>query len=286
MGRDAFKISAIIPTYNRRHTLLQALASVYAQGDWVYEVIVVDDGSTDDTVPVVRELYPQVRLICQSNQGVSHARNRGIEAAAGNWVALLDSDDQWLPDKLKVQVAALIESPEARVCHTDEIWIRRGQRVNAMQKHQKRGGWIFPHCLPLCVMSPSSVLLHREVFERVGLFDETLPACEDYDLWLRVCSLYPVEFVQEALLLKYGGHADQLSRRHWGMDRFRVIALEKIIQSGQLNGSDHRSAVNMLMVKCDILIQGARKRGHTQRAEHYRLLQQKYNHHLVSQTCV
>ena len=286
---NTFKISAIIPSYNRCHTLQRALASVYDQGECLHEVIVVDDGSTDDSAAMVKALYPHVKLIRQSNHGVSHARNRGIEAASGTWIALLDSDDQWCPLKLRSQMQRLSASPQAKICHTDEIWIRHGQRVNPMRKHQKRGGWIFQHCLPLCVMSPSSVLIHREVFDKVGLFDENLPACEDYDLWLRMCAHYPVEYVPQPLLVKYGGHADQLSRRHWGMDRFRIMALEKIIQSGGLSAVDQRGAVNMLVAKCDILIQGSSKRGHERRAEYYRHLKRHYKQHYlqhdVQHTC-
>ncbi len=101
-----------------------------------------------------------------------------------------------------------------RVCHTDEIWIRNGRRVNARKKHGKKGGWIFQHCLPLCAMSPSSIMIHRDVFTALGGFDERLPACEDYDLWLRITARYPVLFTRQPLIEKYGGHDDQLSRKY------------------------------------------------------------------------
>ena len=110
-----------------------------------------------------------------------------------------------------------------------------------MHKHAKAGGWIYTHCLPLCAISPSAVLIHRSIFDCVGLFNEQLPACEDYDLWLRICARFPVHFIPEPLIIKYGGHDDQLSRRYWGMDRFRIQALEDILASGVLT-EEHRQA--------------------------------------------
>ena len=180
-------VSAIIPTHNRSQTLLRALRSVYSQRIPVNEVIVIDDGSSDDTAARIQAEFPGVNLICQAQNGVSHARNRGIDAAQGEWLAFLDSDDEWLPIKVETQLNAVRNNPSFRICHSNEIWIRNGRRVNPMDKHRKHGGWIFEHCLtPLRHISPSSVLLHRSVVEEFGNFDESLPVCEDYDLWLRL----------------------------------------------------------------------------------------------------
>ena len=253
-------ISVVIPTFNRSPVLDRALDSVIAQTHSPAEVIVVDDGSTDGTAERVESGFPGVRVLQQENLGVSAARNRGIGASRGDWVAFLDSDDEWRPDKLERQVDALGDLPELRICHTDEIWIRRGRRVNPRQIHAKQGGWIFEHCLPLCAMSPSSILIHRSVLDDVGLFDETLPACEDYDLWLRICSRYPVLYVDEPLVVKYGGHEDQLSRRIWGLDRFRIRALEKVILDGSLSEHDRNAAATILVEKIGIYLAGARKR--------------------------
>ncbi|MES9936336.1 MAG: glycosyltransferase family A protein, partial [Sedimenticola sp.] len=228
------QISVIIPTHNRADLLERALKSVQAQTLPPLEVIVVDDGSEDHTREMVSEKFPRVRYLQQPNRGVSSARNLGISEARGDWIALLDSDDEWLPSKLASQKTRLESQPGHHICHTEEIWIRNGKRVNQMKKHTKQGGAIFQHCLPLCVISPSSVLIHKSVFREVGLFDESLPACEDYDLWLRICARYPVTYVEQPQIVKYGGHEDQLSRRHWGMDRFRLHALEKIITSGDI----------------------------------------------------
>jgi glycosyltransferase involved in cell wall biosynthesis len=230
---------------------------------------VVDDGSTDDTEGLICRQFPDVRYLQQENRGVAAARNRGIREAKGEWLAFLDSDDEWLPDKLERQLDALRDEPEFLLCHTNETWIRRGNRVNPMKKHTKSGGYIFRKCLPLCVISPSSVLIHGGLFERVGLFDESLPACEDYDLWLRITSILPVLYLEQPLIMKYGGHADQLSRRHWGMDRFRIRALEKVIDSETLADEDRRAAVRMLLEKIDIYLVGARKRGKKNDTEGY-----------------
>lgn len=261
MMNTTVSVSVIIPTHNRMDLLHRALKSVDAQSVVPSEIIVVDDGSSDGTAEMLVKQFPHVHYIFQENQGVSKARNVGIEHAKGDWVALLDSDDEWLSNKLERQLQQLKLNPQIRLCHTEEIWIRCGKRVNAMNKHRKYGGYIYNECLPLCVISPSSVVIHREIFQDVGLFDETLPACEDYDLWLRVCSQYPVVFSEEPLIIKHGGHDDQLSRRYWGMDRFRIQALQNILNSQTLSEPQYIATVGMLVEKCRIYIQGANKRG-------------------------
>ncbi len=269
-------VSVVIPTHNRAHTLPRAIDSVLSQSLAPSEIIVVDDGSNDTTACLMADRYRQCDYVQQDNLGVSSARNRGIERARGEWIALLDSDDRWLPNKLQLQIEALSDSPQHRLCHTNEIWIRKGIRVNQMHKHAKSGGRIFRRCLPLCVISPSSVVMHRTLFDEFGLFDTELPACEDYDFWLRICAREAVLFIDQPLIEKYGGHPDQLSHRHWGMDRFRVRSLIKILDSRQLDEEDRVAAVSTLVEKCTILAQGAEKRGHHERAAYYRALQGRY----------
>jgi len=272
-------ISVIIPSWNRAEQLCHALRSVYRQSWQAAEVIVVDDGSTDDTHQRLRSQFPDVRYIYQENRGVSSARNTGIRAATHNWIALLDSDDSWHANKLEQQRQHLQANPDYKINHCDEIWIRRGKRVNPMNKHAKTGGYIYRQCLPLCAISPSAVIIHREVFNNVGLFDEQLPACEDYDLWLRICAVYPVLYTDQALLTKTGGHDDQLSRRYWGMDRFRIHALENILASDSLDTSSRAATRAMLLEKLTIVLTGAVKRGNQEIIDRYRDKLQRYQPH-------
>lgn len=262
-------VSVVIPTHNRARELTRALRSVAAQSVPPREVIVVDDGSVDETPHVMKSQFPWVRYIRQRNRGVSRARNAGIEIASGEWLAFLDSDDTWFPDKLERQHRLLGSRPRFLWCHTDEIWIRRGQRVNPMDKHAKQGGSIFMHCLARCVVSPSTVLIRREMLDAVGLFDETLPACEDYDLWLRISAHFPIAFCSSPLITKFGGHADQLSRRYWGMDRFRIRSLEKLIAGGTLTPRQSSAARAELLRKIRIVLAGARKRANRAMIECY-----------------
>ena len=263
------KVSVIIPTYNRGEVVLRALRSVFAQDHAVDQVIVVDDGSTDDTIERIERNFPGVELIVQTNHGVSHARNRGIERARNEWLAFLDSDDEWLPGKITAQLAAIMSDGISRVCHSDEIWVRNGRRVNPMNKHRKYGGDIFLHCLPRCVMSPSSVVLHRSVVEELGGFDETLPVCEDYELWLRIACQTTVLYVPEKLLIKYGGHKDQLSRSSWGMDRYRIQALEKLLLSEVLSETQSHKVIAEMLRKIEIYVAGAGRRHRWQEVQRY-----------------
>jgi glycosyltransferase involved in cell wall biosynthesis len=270
-------LTIIIPTYNRADFLRESIRSVFSQTFSDYELIVVDDGSSDHTEDVVRE-FPKIRYVaCRENSGVSHARNLGIKLAGGRYVCFLDSDDLWIKNKLEVQISWMEAHADCQVCYTDEIWIRKGVRVNPMNKHRKYSGDIFSHSLPLCIVSPSSVLMRSSLFDEVGLFDEGLPACEDYDLWLRISLKYPVHYIEEKLIVKKGGHEDQLSAKYWGMDRFRVIALDKLLKESSLKGEKRGLVVKTLVQKCGILIKGLSKRGKAEEADHYRELVDHYS---------
>ena len=269
-------VSVIIPTYNRRDFLLEAVDSVLAQTYGDYELIVVDDGSIDGTEEALQRYGEQLQYVYQANQGVSTARNRGLELAHGKFIAFLDSDDLWMPKKIELQVACMDEYPDCQICYTDEIWIRRGRRVNPKKRHAKYSGSVYHHCLPLCIISPSSALMRRGLFDEVGVFDPALPVCEDYDLWLRVAARYPVLFIPERLIVKRGGHPDQLSQSSWGNDRYRVTALEKILQSSALTPEQRRLTVEELHRKCRVLITGYRKRDKEADLEHYQEIVKRY----------
>ena len=254
------KISVIIPTYNRKHTLQRAIDSVLAQTFKPYEIIIVDDGSKDGTKEWLLQNYPSVQYIHQPNNGVSSARNKGIQISQGSWIALLDSDDEWMPEKLEYQSRFLEVNRDSSFCHTNEIWIRNGVRVNQMKKHKKYGGDIFKHCLDICRISPSSSIINKDVFEEVGAFDESLTVCEDYDLWLRVTAKFNILFLDEPLIKKYGGHLDQLSRVPEGIEQYRIRSLEKILSMGSLTETQFRSAKDMLIHKLNIYAKGLKKR--------------------------
>lgn len=281
------QVSVIIPTYNRTHTILRAIDSVFAQripltppspqgeGKGI-EIIIVDDGSTDDTKEKIRDgsifpatrasleknrTVPVFRYLYQPNRGPAAARNLGILQTFAKFIAFLDSDDEWLPGKLAAQLKFFEENPDYLICQTEEIWIRNGRRVNPMKKHKKYGGWIFEKCLPLCIVSPSAVMVRREFFDKVGLFDESLPACEDYELWLRASAQLPIGLIEKLFLKKYGGHADQRSRQFPVMDRFRIQALQKLLSSGILNPAQKQAALLELARKRQIVSRGAQKRG-------------------------
>ena len=275
-------VSVIITTHNRRVFVQEAIESVLKQDFSDYEIIVVDDGSTDGTEEALRA-SKDITYCYQENRGVSRARNHGLEIARGKLISFLDSDDLWTPRKLKIQTEVMEKKPEINVTYTDEIWIRNGSRVNPKNKHRKYSGLIFEKCLPLCIISPSSVMLRREVFDKVGTFDEDLPVCEDYDLWLRIAARFPILFINEKLIIKRGGHEGQLSHRFWGNDRFRVKALEKIIDDAFLDVRQKKLAAQELIRKSGILAQGFSKREKREEAFYYKDLIGKYQSWLARQ---
>ena len=254
------KTSVVITTWNRRDMVVEAIDSVLAQVDPPDQVIVVDDGSTDGTLSRLSHFCGRIDILAEAHRGVSAARNRGLSAARFPWVAFLDSDDIWRPRKLERQKQRLAEKPGYWICYTDEEWRRNGQFLNPRLRHRKFSGWIYLHCLPLCIISPSSVLVHRRVFETVGAFDTALPACEDYDLWLRVACSFPILFCPERLIVKRAGPWPQLSQQH-SLDKYRIIALAKMLHSGRLSEDQKQSTRGMLREKCRIYAQGCRKHG-------------------------
>jgi glycosyltransferase involved in cell wall biosynthesis len=267
-------ITVIIPAYNRAAFLQEAIPSVLGQtyfagaGRGAWELIIVDDGSEDGTKALAASFDGPIRYERQEHKGVSAARNAGLRLARGEWIAFLDSDDLWKLTKISAQMEFMAAHPEAPVCLTEEIWIRRGVRVNPRRKHKQHSGRIFDKVLPICLLSLSSALFRREVFDDIGMFDENLPACEDYDFGIRLAFRYPVHVLPEPLIIKRGGHADQLSHQYWGMDRFRVYALEKSLSLG-LSAEEERLVRDEIVKKSRILRDGFRKRGNRAEAEKY-----------------
>lgn len=269
-------ISVIIPTFNRVDVLSLSIHSVLRQTYRDTEVIVIDDGSTDATLDLLASITDRTRYVRQEHLGVSAARNLGISASSSKLIAFLDSDDEWREDKLEKQLELYDGSNDDFICHTDELWLKDGQVVNQKKIHKKQGGWFFERALERCLISPSSVLLSRSLLDKVGYFDESLPAAEDYDLWLRITAFYPVTFVDQPLVIKHGGRRDQLSGTIRAIDRYRIEAILKILRNHKLPSDYRLAAVNKLVEKCEILAKGLVKRGKTEEAKRYYALARQY----------
>ena len=252
-------ISVVIPSYNRKDFLKRSIDSAINQTKKPLEIIVVDDGSTDGTETMIKSDYDFVKFIKQKNKGVSAARNIGIKVSIGEWICFLDSDDEWKKDKLEKQINAMKSNPSYKFFHSNEIWIKNGLRINQKKKHKKYGGDIFDKCLDMCRISPSSVMINKTVFDEVGNFNEDLVVCEDYELWLRICDKYRVFFIDEPLIIKYGGHQGQLSYSIESIENHRIKALEHLIL-GNLNRKNKRHAIQMLLSKLNIYLKGLVKR--------------------------
>jgi glycosyltransferase involved in cell wall biosynthesis len=261
-------VSVVIPTFNRSRYLREAVESVLSQaGVDEVELIVVDDGSTDDTAAAMKAYADRLRYVGKAHGGVSSARNEGIRHAKGEWLAFLDSDDFWLPGKLAAQWDFLRHHPHMKICQTEEIWMRNGRRLNPKKYHEKPQGHCFSMLLERCLVSPSAVMMHGDLLKDVGDFDESLPACEDYDLWLRVGCRYPIGLVEGPLVVKRGGHPDQLSATVESLDRYRILAIAKLLRAEVLDGDQRKAAFEALRLKCRIYGQGCLKRGKQEEAE-------------------
>jgi glycosyltransferase involved in cell wall biosynthesis len=252
------KFSVIIPTFNRAQTLARAIESVLSQTYKNFELIIVDDGSTDSTQDILNN-YPQLKVIKQENHGVSHARNTGVKEARGKWICFLDSDDEWLENKLELQDEFSRDNPNLNCIHGEEIWIRNGVRVNQKKKHQKGGGSQFLASLKVCFISPSTVCLTKDVLEEFGGFREDFEVCEDYDLWVKLTSKYEIGFIETPLIKKYGGHVDQLSTKFVAMDYWRIKSIDWVLKNSDLSQEQKQGAITILLKKCRILLKGYQK---------------------------
>ncbi|PID71661.1 MAG: glycosyl transferase family A [Desulfobulbus propionicus] len=278
-------ISVIIPTYNRAFCIERAVQSVLEQSTPPGEILIVDDGSTDNTKAIITRLQNSsaipVVYFHQPNQGAASARNKGIVKSHFDMVAFLDSDDWWHKNKLAIQYDAMQRKDAAMISHTREIWFRHGKRVNQKKKHDPPHGNIFVPSLRMCVVGMSTVMMHKSCFERFGYFDEQLPCCEDYDLWLRMSCAIPFQRIDEALTFKDGGHEDQLSAIHrMGMDTYRITALVNVIQGGQLSDEQHLNAVAELHRKCTIYGNGCIKHGRAEEGRTYLQLPERIKNQL------
>lgn len=262
--------SVVIPTYNRSSVLPRAIDSVLSQSLQDFELIVVDDGSTDDTESIIQKYSDKLKYCKVENRGVSAARNIGATNTNGKYLAFLDSDDEWLPNKLQVQAEYFNNNPKSKLVHSNEIWIRNGKRVNQMKKHAKQGGDFFERALELCLISPSAVVIERDFYFKHKGFYEDYEVCEDYDLWLRMKTdpeIGEILYHNEPLIKKYGGHDDQLSRKYFAMDLWRVRSMYRLLQEVDLNKIRLEALVQVLLKKCEILIKGYKKHDNLEHIE-------------------
>ena len=263
-------VSVIIPTCDRLSMLRQAVASVQQQTFESWEMIVVDDGSVDGTWQWLAQ-QPAIRALRNPTPlGPAAARNQGAAVARGHYLSFLDSDDLFKPEKLQRQVDLLEQDPALALCHSNEIWLRNGKELAQQPKHEKRGGWIFEHCLPLCRISPSAAVIRREVFQELAGFDEELEVAEDYELWLRLTCGHAVGFIPEPLIIKRGGHSDQLSMKYGQIEKFRIEALKRVLGRCPLSDEQRAAALETLHQKCEIHARGCDKRGKADEARLYR----------------
>ncbi len=252
-------ITVIIPTFNRSSVLSRAIDSVLAQSYADFELIIVDDGSTDNTKELLKVYGPSLKSFYQENAGVSSARNLGVSMAQGKYIAFLDSDDSWEIDKLKIQIEFLQHNPiKTRLVHSNETWMRNGVHVNQLKKHKKGGGNQFIPSLDLCLISPSAVLMEKSLFNEMGGFREDYEVCEDYDLWLKITQQYELGFIHTPLVTKYGGHEDQLSCKYFAMDYWRIKSIDWILthEGTKMSLAAHNASIDTLLRKGELLLKG------------------------------
>lgn len=272
-------VSVIVPTFNRAQYLERAIQSVLRQKDFIGEIIVIDDGSTDSTADIVKKLQIKDPIIYSyiENSGPAAARNLGVKLAKFQFVAFLDSDDHWQKEKISKQIILMQQNPSYKISHTGEKWLRRGEHLNQKNIHKPRHGYIYEHCLQICGVGMSTVIAKKELLEEVGGFDVSLPCCEDYDLWLRISWKYPFLLIPEPLTIKEGGREDQVSFQHRvGMDKYRIYAIQKLLDQNVLNNEQHIMALQILQKKCKVYGSGCIKHGRIEEGRHYQNIPEKY----------
>jgi glycosyltransferase involved in cell wall biosynthesis len=206
------KVSVIIPTYNRAGLIARAIDSVLVQTFKDFELIIIDDGSKDNTKEAIKPFEGKIKYIYQNNGGISNARNRGIQESSGQYIAFLDSDDYWAPQKLEVQVKILDENPRVGIVYARMPIVNEHGEILGM-KPNGISGKNFQELLRVWGDLPtSSVMTRRECFDRVGVFDNDLPPMEDIDMWLRIAHSYEIYEVEGQTLAYYWRHDHQITQ--------------------------------------------------------------------------
>ena len=282
-------VSVIIPTYNRAYLLPKAVESVLSQTFKDIELIVIDDASTDYTPELIRRYIEKssIPIFYWKNKerlGPAASRNIGIKLAKGKFIAFLDSDDWFLPAKLEKQVEFFWKNPSYYLVQTEERWYKQGRRIFPKKIHRKAKGYFFHRAVRLCVVSMSTVMVKKELFKEVGLFDPAFPVCEDYEFWLRVSLKFPVGLIEEELVEKDGGRPDQLSATK-GLDYYRTLALIKIFKNyfSELTPEQKLLLYREACRKFRIFFKGALKYGNLGRAfELKKHFEKAFGHSMLS----
>lgn len=192
-------VSVIIPTYNAGNHLPATIDSVLGQTAKDIEVIVIDDGSTDNTKEIIKPYLNRINYIYQQNRGPSSARNRGISCVKGDYIAFLDADEIWIREKLEIQLNFLGENPEYAMVYTDLLRVDKKKNLTfpfLKGRIAAKSGYIFKELITNNFIPTTTVVAKRECFDRVGLFDESLRSVEDRDMWLRIAQEYKIGFIE------------------------------------------------------------------------------------------
>lgn len=300
------QVSVIVPTFNKKEQVREALQSVLDQKFQDIEILIADDGSTDGTpLALFKELGAQPEAIdvlakmgnnsirpfthafqCGGitvqyhygiNRGLSTARNRGIKSARGEYIAFLEPDDFWAPHHLSELISHLKRNREVKVCRVSERLIREGKSRAPKHPANRTTGWLFEASLDSSLMSISTVICHRSCFSICGCFDENMPACEEYDLWIRISSHFPIGFLDcNSVTRRTPRPADSI--RAWNWDRFRVYALEKAFQSGHITPEQRYLVAQSIVLKCERLVEGFKRQKSDERSNFYERKRKRFTH--------
>jgi len=295
-------VSVIVPTFNAGESLIETIRSALDQSFRDMEILVIDDGSSDDSaVEVLRRLGPDperaetlwrqrtasstgacgfgfwtrdlaLQYVYQSNRGMGTARNRGLQLSQGEYIAFLEPEYIWDKDHLQHQIDFFNERTDAWISHGRVVPFMRSVPRNGKKKPRGATAMEFTEVVAGTGVCASAIVIRRRCLESHGYFDENLPSCEDYDLWIRIAAHMPIYQIPEAIVHQKRSP----SIPSWSLDRYRVYALEKAFQSGHLNSEQRHRVAEEVVERCDILVDGYRKRNNTERANFYDRKKKKF----------
>lgn len=264
-------VDIVIPAFGREKLLEEAVRSVQQQTFEDWRLLIVDDASA---TPLRCDSFAHDKRIeiirLEKNSGPALARNQGASRGDSPFIAFLDSDDLWQPQKLELQLELFKDDPLLQWAHTNEVWFRNGALVRQKHIHAKQGGQFFSRALERCLISPSAVMLRRIFFEQSGGFNPAFRLCEDYEFWLRLLLVNPVGFVKDAATVKRAGEWEQLSSSR-EIDRYRVLALHRLWRNAPRTLSSEETILLLEEAarKTERLVKGAQKHRNRKRLATY-----------------